>query len=300
MKNRGAKSIRMDRKDEIRLDYLKRLNVVTEYIDNNLDKDLSVSKLAKISNFSQFHFHRIFKGLLGEPIGQYIIRTRVEAAAYLIRYTNLDIINIAFNIGYENPSSLNKIFKQYYNISPTEYRKNKNFVIVRPIIHHSNVQLKPPKIIEIPDKQAIYIRITGKYGNENFQKTWNELWGFVKTNKIFTKGIERFGISHDDPKTTKSENCRYDACLTVHKVIEPKGKVGVKKIKGGKFAVFKYQGSYKNLGEVYDLIFSDWFVNCNYELRNIPIMEKKMNNPLRTEPDKLKTEIYIPIKQPNI
>jgi len=286
----------MKRKNETRLDYLKRLNVVTEYIDNNLDKDLSVSKLAEISNFSQFHFHRIFKGLLGEPIGQYILRTRVEAAAHLVRYTNLDISNIALNVGYENPSSLNKIFKQYYNISPTEYRKNKKFFIVRPIIQHSNIKLQQPKIVEIPDKQVIYIRITGEYGNENFQKTWNELWNFVKTNKLPTKGIERFGISYDDPKTTKSENCRYDACLTVDKDIEPKGKVGVKTIKGGKFAVFKYQGNYKNLGEVYDLIFSDWFANSNHELRNIAIIEKKLNNPLQTKPDKLKTEIYIPIK----
>ena len=286
----------MNQNKATRLDYLERLNVITEYIDNNLDKKLSVADLAKISNFSPFHFHRIFKGFLGEPIGNYIMRTRVEAAAYLIRYTNLEIKTIAYNVGYESPSSLNKVFKQYYNISPTEYRKDKNFVIVRPIIHSSNIKLKPPEIIEIPEKQAIYIRITGKYGNVNFQRTWNELWDFVKTNKLITKGIERIGISHDDPKITKSENCRYDACLTIHNDVKPKGKVGVKKIEGGKFAVFKYQGSYSNLGEVYDTIFSDWFTTCNYELRNISIMEIKMNDPLRTETDKLKTEIYIPIK----
>ncbi|MCK5136773.1 MAG: AraC family transcriptional regulator [Bacteroidales bacterium] len=286
----------MDRKNEIRLDYLKRLNVVTEYIDNNLDKDLSVSKLAEISNFSPFHFHRIFKGFLCEPIGHYIIRTRVEAAAHLIRYTNLEIKNIAFSIGYESPGSLNKIFKQYYNISPTEYKKNKNFAIVRSIIHNSNIKLKPPEIIEITDKQVIYIRITGKYGNVNFQKAWNELWDFVNTNKLISNQIERIGISHDDPKITKNENCRYDACLTIHKAVKPQGKVGVKIIEGGKFAIFNYRGSYTNLDAVYDTIFSDWFTKCNYELRNIPLMEKKMNDPLRTEPDKLKTEIYVPIK----
>ncbi len=286
----------MDRKKAIRLDYLKRLNSVIEYIDNNLDKKISINELAKISNFSQFHFHRIMKGLLGEPIGNYIIRTRVETAAHLIRYTNLEIKNIAYSIGYESPSSLNKIFKQYYNISPTEYRMNKNFVIVRPIINNLNIKLKSPKIIEIPEKQVIYIRITGKYGNENFQKTWNELWDFIKVNKLFTKGIERIGISYDDPKTTKSENCRYDACLSIHKPVKPQGKVGFKKIKGGKFAVFNYQGSYANLGEVYDTIFADWLINSNCELRDIPIMEKKINDPLRTEPDKLITEIYVPIK----
>ncbi len=280
----------------VRLDYLKKLNVVTEYIDNNLDKNLSIAELAEISHFSKFHFHRIIKGLLGESIGNYIIRTRVEAAAHLIRYTNIGIKNIAYSIGYDSPSSLNKVFKQYYNISPIEYRKNKNFVIVRSIINNSNIKIKQPKIIEVPDKQVIYIRIVGKYGNVNFQKAWNELWSFVNNNKLFTKGMERFGISHDDPKITKSENCRYDACLTISKTVKPQGQVGVKRLKGGKFAVFKYEGSYANLGAVYDKIFSDWLITSNCELRDIPIMEKKMNNPLQTEPDKLKTEIYIPIK----
>ncbi len=287
----------MNRKQAIRLDYQERLNVVTEYIDNNLDEELSITVLAEISNFSPFHPHRIFKGFLGEPIGNYITRTRVEAAAHLIRYSKLEIKSIAYNVGYQSPSSLNKIFKQYYNISPTEYRKDKKNVAVRPIINNSNIKLKSPEIIEIPKKQVVYIRIIGKYGNIYYQKTWNELWDFIKKNELFSEGIERIGISHDDPKITKSKNCRYDACLTIHKTVIPKGKIGIKKIDGGKFAVFKYQGSYTNLGEVYDTIFSDWYSKCNYELRNIPIMEKKVNDPLLTEPSKLKTEIYIPIKE---
>ncbi len=64
----------------------------------------------------------------------------------------------------------------------------------------------------------------------------------------------------------------------------------------GKFAIFKYQGSYDNFGEVYDEIFGKWLINSGYELRNIPVMEKYLNNPNRTKPDKLKTEIYLPIK----
>ena len=62
----------MDNKKAARQEYLKRLNTVVEYINNNLDKKISISELAEISNFSQFHFHRIMKGLWGEPIGNYI------------------------------------------------------------------------------------------------------------------------------------------------------------------------------------------------------------------------------------
>ena len=96
--------------NRIRQEYLVKLNKVVEYINNHLDQKISISELAKVSNLSQFHFHRIMKSLFGESIGNYITRKRVETAALLIRYTNLKIQDIAFKVGYDKPSSLNKIF----------------------------------------------------------------------------------------------------------------------------------------------------------------------------------------------
>ncbi len=286
----------MESKKVTRQEYLKNLNTVVEYINSNLDKKISINELAEISNLSQFHFHRIMKGLLGEPIGNYITRTRVETAALLIRYTNLEIQDIAHNVGYDKPTSLNKIFKQYYNISPTDYRSNKKSTITKPAISTFNIKLETPRILEIPDMEVIYINITGEYGNENYQKAWVELGNFVKENKLFTLDIENFGISYDDPKVTEKENCRFDACLTIHQTVKPHGKIGVKKIKGGKFAVFSYQGSYDNWGEVYDIIYDKWLINSEYDLKNVPVMEKYLNSPLQTEANELNIEIYLPIE----
>jgi len=277
-------------------DYLRRMNIVIEHINNNLDKKLSVTDLALISNFSPFHFHRIMKGLLGEPIGNFITRTRVETAARLIRYTNIEIQDIAYRVGYDSPSSLNKIFKQYYNVSPSEYRNNKNITIMRPALNNYNIKLKDPKIVELSDRQVIYINIIGEYGNENYNNTWTKLWLFVKENKLFSRGIESIGLSYDDPKVTESDKCRYDACLTISKAVKASGEIGVKSIDGGKYAVFMFKGSYDKLGEVYDFIFGSWLVDSDYELRDVPVMEKYLNNPNRTSPEKLKTEIYLPIK----
>ncbi|MCS2679629.1 helix-turn-helix transcriptional regulator [Bacteroides ovatus] len=74
------------------------------------------------------------KAFLGEPIGTFIVRTRTEAAARLLRYSDIPIADIAYRIGYASPSSLSKVFKQFYGISPLEYRNNKNFVIMKPAI----------------------------------------------------------------------------------------------------------------------------------------------------------------------
>ncbi len=275
--------------------YLESLRIVTEHIHNHLDEKLNLEELARISNLSPFHFHRIMTAMLGEPLGSYINRIRIETAARLLRYTDMEIKEIAYRIGYDTPSSLSTIFKQYYAITPSQYRNQKTYTIMKKTLKTQNMVLKAPKILEIPSKEVIYIRIVGPYGNPEYAKVWERLWGQIKEQKLFTKGIESFGIGHDDPKVTEADKIRYDACLVVHKPAQAQGDLGVKTIEGGKFAIFLYQGSYAYLGEAYDYIFGTWLLNSDHELRDAPCMEKYVSNPNRTAPEKLKTEIYIPI-----
>jgi DNA gyrase inhibitor len=286
----------MEIKSSTREEYLKRVNVVVDYINNHLDEELDLQKLAEMSNLSTYHFHRIMKAFLGETLGAYIIRVRLETAVRLLRYTDLPVEQIAYSVGYEMPSSLSKSFKQFYDITPLEYRNNKNFVIMKPVQLNPDLNLKSPKVIDIETKKAIYIRLTGAYSELDFCGAWGKLWAYVKENKLFSAGIEHISIYHDDPKVTNSEKLRTDVCLVLPKPAEPKGEIGVKEIAGGKYAVFLYQGPYTNLGIVYDTIFAKWLPDCGYELRNAPLYEKYINDPSRTEEAKLKTEIYIPLQ----
>ncbi len=277
-------------------EYQRRVNIVVEYVNNNLDGKLDLSKLAELSMLSPYHFHRIVKAFLGEPIGAYVTRIRLELAARLLRHSDLPIETIAFNVGYDVPSSLSKAFKQFYGISPSEYRNNKSYYIMKPAIIQPELKLRTPKIIELEPKQVIYIRLLGNYSENDYSGTWERLWSFVKEEKLFSAGIEHISVYHDDPKVTESDKLRTEVCLAVKKPASAKGEIGVKSIAGGKYAVFLYQGSYSNLGTVYDTIYAQWLPNSGYELRNTPMFEKYLNNPNRTTPEKLKTEIYLPIE----
>ncbi|KAA6306259.1 DNA gyrase inhibitor, partial [termite gut metagenome] len=103
-------------------------------------------------------------------------------------------------------------------------------------------------------------------------------------------------IYHDDPKVTEADKLRTDICLVLPKKAEPKGEIGVKTIEGGKYAMFLYQGSYEHLDAVYDTIYVKWLPESGQKLRNYPCFEKYINHPTNTAPEKLKTEIYIPIE----
>lgn len=156
-------------------------------------------------------------------------------------------------------------------------------------------KLKAPKIITMDNKQVIYVRLTGAFEQLDFPGAYTKLWNCVKANKLFTAGIESVAIYHDDPKVTEGSKLRSDVCLVVHKPVRAQGEIGVKEIQGGRYAVFLYEGPYPDLGQAYDAIFSEWLPASGCALRNIPMFEKYCNNPEKTAPEKLKTEIYVPI-----
>ena len=173
----------MQQKKTTKEEYQKCVNVVVEYINQHLGEDIDLKSLARISNFSPFYFHRIMKAFLGEPIGTFIVRTRTEAAARLLRYSDIPIADIAYRIGYSSPSSLSKVFRQFYGISPLEYRNNKNFVIMKPAIIRPDLELKS-EIKSIPARNVIYIRLSGDYKLNDYGGTWGRLWQFIKEQKL--------------------------------------------------------------------------------------------------------------------
>lgn len=275
-------------------DYTQRINKVVAYINDHLDESLDLKTLAEVAALSEFHFHRVFKALKGESIGAHISRLRIEAAARLLRYSALSIEDIAFNIGYEAPAALSKAFKNQYGITPTQYRTNKDIYIMKKEIINPDLALKAPKIIELEPKNLIYVALTGKYGTLDYGKAYEQLWAVVKSQKLFTKGIESICVSYDDPKITEASLQRSEVSLAIHKPAHPEGEVSCKTLAGGKYAVFFYQGSYTHLSAVYDAAMR-WVIDSEYEVREEPTFEKYLNDSRRTPEEKLKTEVYIPI-----
>ena len=275
--------------------YIQSINRASHYIATHLDETIDVKTLAGVANLSDFHFCRIFKAIKGEPPIAFIARIRIETAAQLLRYSSLTIEEIAYNIGYESPASLSKAFKNRYGISPTLYRTDKNIYIMKREVINENLALKAPKLVTLEDKSLIYVSLMGEYGSLNYNDVYQRLWGVVKSQKLFTKGIESLCISYDDPKVTEANQQRSDVCLAIHKPAKPQDGVSCKTLAGGKYAMFAYQGPYENLSAVYDEAMR-WLVNSEYELRDEPMFEKYLNNCQRTPAEKLKTEVYIPIR----
>ena len=101
------------RQEYLRQEYISRINRVIDYIEANIDKDLSLTSLAKIANFSPFHFHRIFRAMVGETLNGFILRIRLEkAAARLLDHPKESITEIAFDCGFSGSATFARAFRE--------------------------------------------------------------------------------------------------------------------------------------------------------------------------------------------
>ena len=290
--------------------YRQRIDDAVGYIRRNLDGELELECIAAVAHFSPFHFHRIFRALRGEALGGFITRLRVEEAARLLRDTDLSVEAIAYTVGFGVPSSLSKAFRQFYDVTPSEYRSNKTIHAMKTPQINQPAKLRAPRIVELEPRTALCVSYTGDYKQLDYPDAFSRMWALVKKQGLYSAGIEHIGIFHNDPKVTATDDLRTDVCLVVKKPAVPEEGIGIRTIAGGKYAVFLHTGPYNEVQTVYDAIFGEWVPanctcgddcecppgECRCALRDEPVFEKYVNDPGRVAPEKLKTEIYIPIK----
>jgi len=100
------------------------MQIALDYIDGNLDENLSIEQLAKMANVSVPQLFRIFAADINIAPVKYTLRRRLFFAARKLAGSNMKIVDIAFLFGFESHDSFSRAFKRVYGISPSEFRTN--------------------------------------------------------------------------------------------------------------------------------------------------------------------------------
>jgi len=274
--------------------YQQKANQVIDYVSANLHTPLSLDVIADKINVSQRQLLRIMRTYLNEPLSAYITRQRVERAVMYMQTEEMSLSNVSEMAGYDNPQSFSKAFKKQFGISPKTYLNQLHSKLTGYVKSSGNRQSHlHAEIQDIEELELVYIRILGKYGEDEPYKTaWSKLVGFLRTNHALLKNTRFIGISFDDPNITQNNQCRFYACATVDKKMIPTAEFGTIQIKKGRYAVYTLKGSYSGLQELYNNI----SVNFEYTLRHGITFEEYLNSPQNTDKKELVTKIYIPVK----
>lgn len=279
-------------------EYEKAVNRVVDYINTHLFDNPDIKQLSEIANISEYHFHRIFKTVIGENIGEHINRLRMEYIAEELQLTKSSLDEIATKTGYATKYALSKAFKKHFGLSPSAFRLQEK----DPFNFFGKDERKiiplDLRIEKIDAKKVVYIRIIDWYGaSESYRNAWQKLGQFGRRNNLINHQTEYIGLSFDNPTITKPDNCRFYACFTAQQEVQPDGVFGIRDIEGGLYAIFTLKGSYNLLLDMYYNIYMIWLPNSGFGLRKGCGFEKYLNNPDRVIADELVTEIYVPISK---
>ena len=170
------------------MEWLKRLSAAIDYIESNLEGDLSYEEAAQIACRSVFYFQRIFSYVAGISLSEYIRRRRMTQAAFELQRTDAKVIDVALKYGYTSPTSFNRAFQSIHNISPAAAKNMGSTLNAYPAIYFS-VQVTggnamPYHIAEKPSMRIVGVRIPLSTDMEENQKNIPPFWQFVLSSIV--------------------------------------------------------------------------------------------------------------------
>jgi AraC family transcriptional regulator len=289
--------------------YRQRILKVLLHIQERLDEPLSLEDLASIACFSPFHFHRIFRGLVGESVKEHIRRLRLERAALRLAAGGRNILEIALDAGYETHESFTRAFQAMFDEPPSSYRRRR---AARFAAAPSGVHFEPSRglrtfqprtrggkamkvrIEKLQPKRVAFVRHIGPY--QKCGAAWGKLCSWAGPKGLLGPRTACIGISYDDPEVTPLDKIRYDACVTVSEGVKAEGEIGVQEIPGGEFAIFTHQGPLENLLKSYQAIFGEWAPKSGRVIKAGPGYEVYLNDPNTTPPEKILIDIHVALE----
>lgn len=296
------------------LDYRKRVCRAMNYISRNIHRELSLEEIAEVAAFSRFHFHRIFKAVVGETVAGFTRRLRLELAANrLLSTPQEDITSIALGCGFSSSQNFAKAFRQHFDTTPSQFRKSKmgnkarnhenaiflgalyapDTAFVNPLTSERRIIMNAEVRI-MPAYHVAYVRKIGPYGKETCEQAFAELGRWAGPKGFLASGVV-LGVYWDNPEVTSPDKCRVDACVSVPKGTVAEGQVGLQTIRGGFYGVCRVEVDPDGFEQAWDDAFA-WLVHSGYACADDPCYELYHNNAEDHPEGKWVVDICIPLK----
>lgn len=105
----------------------RRIEKVFEYMNQNFDRPVTLTEVAKLSNMTEVSFSRFFKTRTGITFIDSLTEMRLGHASRMLIDTTESVSEVAYNCGFNNISNFNRIFKKKKGCTPKEFRQNYSF-----------------------------------------------------------------------------------------------------------------------------------------------------------------------------
>ena len=289
------------------------------YIQTHLEGALNLDVLAGRVGFSAYHFHRVFRQVLGEPVKEYVRRLRMERAAYRLKISDETVLQIAMDAGFKTHESFTRAFQRQFGITPNEFRTN---FLRSSRARKKQIQPKYMTEFDIKDGSGLlpnrstslrvrlehvrplivaFVRHVGPYDQVLDQGSpmsllWDELFAWGNANQLINADSLLIGIPQDDPSITPPEKQRFDVCVQIPEFRNPTGHIGCQTIAAGTFGVGRHYGAFDSLAETYMHIYDSLVTTGKNKLRSQTAFEVYSHSRVKGDIRIHFTDVYLPVE----
>jgi AraC family transcriptional regulator len=295
---------------------VERINKVVKYIEQSIDREMSLDELAGLACFSPFHFQRVFKEVMDETPKQFIKRLRLEEAARIFALNpRQKILEVAIKTGYQSLEAFSRAFKDYYSISPDHFRnsteiehikfiqnpyRQKAFASVPKLevsfaSHRIEFETLKIGIVKRPLQRCVYIKTTLEFPpliNDCYKRI--KQWSQVR--ELVTHEADMFGLIIDYPIFTPLDKCRFYACVAIDQPASSVGLIHYHEISSARYATFTIGGGIPEIFKASSFLVHSWLPENGYKVKLDPVILVPLKDPVITPFNENVYQVFIPVE----
>ncbi len=282
------------------MEWLSCLNDAVNYMEEHLEDQISLDRVAQIACCSAFHFQRMFSYIADIPLSEYIRRRRMTKAAFDLQNSSDRIIDIALKYGYESPTAFNRAFQSVHGMAPSAARaEGVTLKAYSPIRFKITIKGDTEMNYRIEKKEAFKIVGVKQHYSMSIDESFINVPLFWQ--KTAQSGIipRLCGLMNKEPLgilgvSTCMNGKDFDYYIAVSTDQETLKDLVEYVVPQSTWAIFECIGAMPNaIQDLQRRIVSEWLPNSGYEYANAPDIEVYFEG--NQQADDYKCEVWLPI-----
>ena len=266
----------MDRETS-RNEYRNRVQKAILFIQEHLEENPDLSRIAEAACFSPFHFHRIFTAFMDETPAECAKRLRLEKAANLILQDDgKSMTEIGIRCGFATPSAFTRDFRHHFGMAPAAWRKSGH---AEGITRRENRFPGDSRLLAetgLTERESLRLACAlhlGSYGS-GIGEAWGRLMRWAGPNGMIHPGMKTIGISWDNPSVTAPGRCRYEACIPLPDGMAVSGSIYERTLPAGTWYSARFTGSEDCYSAAYSEFYYRHLPDSGYTPADFPAIER--------------------------
>ena len=298
-----------------------RVSRALHWMEERLEEPVSLASIAAVADLSPYHFHRVFRAVVGESPKAHLRRLRLERAVYRLKVSTDTVLHIALESGFATPETFTRAFSRSFEISPSEYRRmlrsyreyadvdqpiktfEGGFTDETPLTLRFDLDAAPVWVERTPERHLLVVRHTGYVGlgiGYSSIEPWKKVRAIAEVSGIAHLSDRLVGITRDDPYVVDDEQVRFDAALQIDAPIDPPYPFTYRWMPAQLCVAHRHTGGAEEIAKTFAAIGVQWMPSDGWRLRCAsPFQIHHLNHTTSGAVRISHTDAYVPLdRQP--